>query len=148
MENQFYVDMGLPFGPRSAPYSPYIFTSIAHLVEWILKQNHGVDFVLHYQDDFHTLGPPSSTICQRIIYYAYYIHPDKLEGLTTCIVILHVGIERDTIKLPPCPRPPKGKFDLTACITSYYPADLTNAAAQERDLGRSFFPRTGPSSAK
>ena len=32
--DQFYVDMTLPFGLRSAPY---IFTSIADLVEWSLK---------------------------------------------------------------------------------------------------------------
>ena len=36
-KNQFYVDMVLPFGLTSAPY---IFASIADLVEWILKQNY------------------------------------------------------------------------------------------------------------
>ena len=55
--NQFYLDMTLPFGLRSAPY---IFTSIADLVEWSLKQNHGVGFLEHYLDNFHTFGPPNS----------------------------------------------------------------------------------------
>lgn len=112
-KNQFYVDMALPFGLRSAPY---IFTSIADLVEWILKHNHGVDFLLHYLDDFHTLGPPSSQICQRnldtcIQYFKEWsipLHPDKLVGPSTCIVIL--GIELDTIKLQA--RLPKDKFEL------------------------------------
>ena len=58
----FYVDMVLPFGVRSAPY---IFTCIANLVEWVAKQNYDVTFLMHYLDDFHTLGPPSSSVCQH-----------------------------------------------------------------------------------
>ena len=43
------VDMVLPFGLHSAPF---IFTSIADLVEWILVHNYGMDFLRHYLDDF------------------------------------------------------------------------------------------------
>ena len=50
------------------------------------KPNHVVDFLLHYLDDFHTLGHPSSPICQRNLdtYINFFkewciaIHPDKL----------------------------------------------------------------------
>ena len=52
---QYYVDMALPFGLRSAPY---IFTAIADVVQWMLTSHHGVDFLRHYLDDFLTLGPP------------------------------------------------------------------------------------------
>ena len=53
------MDMVLPFDFRSAPY---IFTCIADLVEWIAKQNYDVSFLVHYLDDFHTLGPPGSSV--------------------------------------------------------------------------------------
>ena len=52
----YYVDMALPFGLRSAPF---IFTSVADMVEWTLTHNHGVDFLSHYLDDVLTLGTPA-----------------------------------------------------------------------------------------
>ena len=45
----FFVDLALPFGLRSAPF---IFNSIANLVEWILKVNYSVRYSLHYLNDF------------------------------------------------------------------------------------------------
>ena len=62
MVGAFYVDMVLPFGVRSAPH---IFTCIADLVEWVAKQNYDVTFLMHYLDDFHTLSPPGSSVCQH-----------------------------------------------------------------------------------
>ncbi|CAH3014209.1 unnamed protein product [Porites evermanni] len=53
--------MVLPFGVRSAPY---IFTCIADLVEWMAKRNNDVTFLMHYLDDFHTLGSPGSSYSQ------------------------------------------------------------------------------------
>lgn len=81
----FYVDMVLPFGIRSAPY---IFTCTANSVEWIAKENYDVNVLMHYLDDFYTLGPPGSSICQHnldksIDYFsklAIPLHPNKLEG--------------------------------------------------------------------
>ena len=35
----YYVDLALPFGLRSAPY---IFNSVADMVEWILLNTHNV----------------------------------------------------------------------------------------------------------
>ena len=58
----YFVDMALFFGLRSAPY---ISSLVSDLVEWVLKKQYDVSFLLHYLDDFHTLGPPTSQICQR-----------------------------------------------------------------------------------
>lgn len=55
-----YVDMVVPFGVRSVLY---IFTCLADLVEWIATWNYGVTFLIHYLDDFHTLGLPCSSVC-------------------------------------------------------------------------------------
>ena len=100
--DKYYVDMALPFGLRSAPY---IFTSIADMVEWILTHNYGVDFLRHYLDDFMTLGPPASPVCyynlqaciQLCPILGLPLHPRKLEGPTTCLSIL--GIELDSMTL-------------------------------------------------
>ena len=75
----FYVDMVLSFGVRSAPY---IFTCIADLLEWVAKQNYNVTFLMHYLDEFNTIGPPSSSNLDRSIdcfaKLGIPLHPDKL----------------------------------------------------------------------
>lgn len=53
-----YVDTALPFSPRSAPK----ITAVADTVEWILKFE-GVNFVIHYLDDFLPVGPLDSDEC-------------------------------------------------------------------------------------
>jgi hypothetical protein len=50
----FFIDLALPFGLRSAPF---IFNSLADLFEWILVNNYLVPELLHYLDDYFTLGP-------------------------------------------------------------------------------------------
>ena len=98
----FYVDKVLPFGVRS---DPYIFTCIADLVEWVAKQNCDVTFLMHYLDDFHTIGPPGSSVCQHNVdrsidcffKLSIPLHPHKLEGPSTCLTIL--GIELDFLNL-------------------------------------------------
>ena len=57
---QYFVDLVLSFGLRSAPF---IFTAIADLVEWIQVHNYDVTFLHHYLDDFLTFGPSSSPVC-------------------------------------------------------------------------------------
>ena len=56
----FFVDLELPFGLRSAPF---IFNSIADMVEWMLKVNYSIRYLLHYFDDFLSLGPAGSSDC-------------------------------------------------------------------------------------
>ena len=50
-QESYYVDLTLPFGLRSAPY---IFNSVADMVEWILVHSYEVSDLLHYLDDFIT----------------------------------------------------------------------------------------------
>ena len=96
--DQFFVD--LPFGLRSAPY---IFNSVADMVEWILTTNYHIRFLMHYLDDFLTLAPARSSECAVNVATARSVftrlglplHPDKCEGPTTSLVFL--GIELDSV---------------------------------------------------
>ncbi len=62
-QGEVLVDKVLPFGLHSAPM---IFTAIADALQWIMVR-HGVSNIAHYLDDFVTLGPPGSSICQQNI---------------------------------------------------------------------------------
>ena len=98
--DKFYVDHVLPFGLRSAPF---IFDSVAEAVEWILKTNYAVHPLFHYLDDFLTMGPANSPLCQSHVDRAFAVfhrlglplHVEKCEGPTTCLVFL--GIELDSV---------------------------------------------------
>ena len=111
-QGNYFVDMALPFGLRSAPY---IFSSVADLVEWVLKTRYDVSFLLHYLDDFHTSGPPNSQTCQpnldtciqQFQDWGIPLQPDKLEGPSTLLTVL--GIELDSLLLQA--RLPQEKFD-------------------------------------
>ena len=61
-QGNYFAYITLPFG---LPSAPYVFYSVADLVDWVLKKQYDVSFLLHYLDDFHTLGPPNSQTCQR-----------------------------------------------------------------------------------
>ena len=97
--SMYYVDLALPFGLRSAPY---IFNSVAELVEWILLNNYRIPDLLHYLDDYITAGPPNSPQCEQNLSIASSVcaglglplHPSKKVGPTTCMVTL--GIELDS----------------------------------------------------
>ncbi len=94
---QFFVDLTLPFGLRSAPF---IFNSVADLVQWILQHHYRVRFLFHYLDDFLTLGPAGSNECaenvciSRIVFarLGLPLHPTKCEGQ-----IVFLGIELDSV---------------------------------------------------
>ena len=100
-QGHLYVDLTLPFGLRSAPF---IFNSVADMVEWILLNEHHLSDLLHYLDDFITTGPPQSSqcahnltmatlVCQRL---GLPLHPNKCIGPTTSLTVL--GIELDSIQ--------------------------------------------------
>ena len=57
--DQIYIDTCLPFGLRSAPK---LFNVLADLLSWILMQQ-GISPLIHYLDDFLTMGLADSTIC-------------------------------------------------------------------------------------
>ena len=96
-----FVDTALPFGLRSAPK---IFNALADAATWILKQE-GVDFVIHYCDDFLLIGAPDSQECAQALATVKRVFGrlglpiaiNKLEGPAWCLTFL--GIEVDTIAM-------------------------------------------------
>ena len=98
--NQFYIDLALPFGLRSAPH---IFNSLAEIVEWILVHNYQIPDLLHYLDDFITAGPPDSSQCALNLRTALRVceslglplHPGKCIGPSPVMTVL--GIELDSV---------------------------------------------------
>ena len=92
---------GLPFGLRSAPK---LFNVLADLLSWISKQRN-VSFLIHYLDDFLTMGPPASSSCQynldTIIQTCNYLGVplalEKVEGPSTILPFL--GITLDTARI-------------------------------------------------
>ena len=58
-DGALFIDTTLPFGLRS---SAKIFTAIADAAEWIARQA-GVQFIIHYLDDFLIIGAPASSEC-------------------------------------------------------------------------------------
>lgn len=99
--NQTYIDTCLPFGLRSAPK---LFNILADLLSWIL-QSKGVSPLLHYLDDFLTMGPPSSTTCAEnlttikevCLQLGIPLAVDKVEGPSTSLTFL--GIVLDTERM-------------------------------------------------
>ena len=97
---KLYVDTVLPFGLRSAPK---IFSSLADALEWILL-NRGVSTVLHYLDDFLTMGRADSTQCKENLEIMLAIckvlgvplKAEKIEGPSAILIFL--GIILDTIR--------------------------------------------------
>lgn len=73
------------------------------LPEWILLNQHNVSDLLHYVDDFISVGPPQSpqcaynlstalAVCKRL---GLPLHPNKRVGPTKCLSVL--GIEPDSV---------------------------------------------------
>ena len=56
-----FIDTCLPFGLCSAPK---LFNVLADLLTGVLTRQ-GASFILHYLDDFLTLGPPASNTCEQ-----------------------------------------------------------------------------------
>ena len=56
-----YIDRRTPFGLRSALK---LFDILADILSWI-AQKRRISYVIHYLDDFLTMGPPSFPICQQ-----------------------------------------------------------------------------------
>ena len=96
-----YIDTCLPFGLRSAPR---LFNILADLLTWSAEQR-GISFVIHYLDDFLTVGPPSSDTCQRNLDILMQLCDDlgvplaleKVEGPSTTISFL--GIQLDMVRM-------------------------------------------------
>lgn len=135
--DRFYVDLTLPFGLRSAPY---IFNSVASMVEWILINNYNLHKLVHYLDDFILAGPPDSLVCHQDLAVSLEVckklglplHPKKCEGPAVKLVIL--GIEMDSENQTA--RLPADKLDaLQALITSWIPRRWCNRYQLESLIG-------------
>ena len=120
--DQFYVDLALPFGLRSAPF---IFNNVADMLEWILRNNYGIQDIIHCLEDYFTVGPPVSDQCSRALAtikatctrLRVPLAPEKCVGPTTCIIFL--GIELVSIEL--CARLPSDKLtELRGLITTWF----------------------------
>lgn len=98
-DDKIYVDLRLPFGLRSAPF---IFSSVADALLWIMMQN-GLSWGIHYLDDFLTIGTSQSSECynnaqvmQSVCEKAGLpVEPSKSQGPSTSLVFL--GIEIDSV---------------------------------------------------
>ena len=123
---QFYVDLSLPFGLCSAPF---IFNSIADMVEWILLNKHHPSNLLQYLDDFITAGPPQSSQCAYNLNTAVSVchrlglplHANKCVGPATSMAIL--GIELDSVNQVAC-LPEDKLLALRELIHSWMPCSL------------------------
>ena len=100
-DHHIYVDVCLPFGLRSAPK---LFNILADLLSWILDHRQ-VTPVLHYLDDFLTLGSPDSSTCAQNLFTIKTVCAElgiplaleKVEGPSDCLTFL--GITLDTNKM-------------------------------------------------
>lgn len=98
-----YVDKSLPFGLRSAPK---IFNAVADSLAWVLRAE-GVQFLIHYLDDFLMMGPPGSTlaITMRSQVEATFnrlgvqIAHHKTQGPTPVLTFLGIVIDTDLFQL-------------------------------------------------
>ena len=97
-QGQYYIDLRLPFGMRS---SPYLFNRLADAFEWLLKTNYHIQDLMHYLDDYFTVGPANSLVCAHHIHTITQVASqvgitlalNKLEGPTTQLVFLGILID-------------------------------------------------------
>ena len=104
----YYVDKCLPFGLRSAPY---LFNQISEAIEWALRNNYGIEWILHFLDDFFTAGKANSNVCKHNMNAMTTLckrvnaplKPEKQEGPTTCLTFLGIELDSSTmeVRLPP-----------------------------------------------
>ncbi len=110
-KQKLYIDTVLPFGLRSAPK---IFSALADALEWILF-NRGVSTLIHYLDDFLTMGCGNTSQCSVNLnqiqdtckLLGIPLKRQKIEGPDSRMTFL--GIELDTTTMEA--RLPKSKLD-------------------------------------
>ena len=102
---QFFVDMFLPFGLRTAPR---IFNLFAEALHWVFETLHEWN-VTHYLDDFLFVFPPNTDIdtisTQFDAVIAEFGFTKAAEKDSEGCVVVHLGFEFDSIqmqvRLPP-----------------------------------------------
>ena len=105
-KGELYIDHCIPFGLRSAPR---LFNILADLLSWA-TQKAGVSYLIHYLDDYLTVGPPLSQVCQHNVDIftslctdlGIPLATDNLEGPATSLRFLGIILDtnRMEIRLP------------------------------------------------
>ena len=109
-DQRVYIDRALPFGLRSAPK---IFSAVSDMIAWAFYRL-GIQYQVHYLDDFLFLEPPSTRGAASVIdvalraldYLGFPVSRNKIEGPATCITFLGVLIDTEAFEL----RLPTGKL--------------------------------------
>ncbi|XP_028409426.1 uncharacterized protein LOC114532033 [Dendronephthya gigantea] len=107
----YFVDLALPL----VCVPPHLSSTPSPKWWKLLKANYRVRFLLHYLDDFLTLGPGNSSECASNVAIARSLflrlglplHPSKCEGPTTTLVFF-LGVELNS--LTQSARLPSAKF--------------------------------------
>ena len=102
---EYYVDMTLPFGLRSAPLA---FNEVADALAFYMCTK-GATYIDHYLDDYFTLGPPASPECQSNMdcmlsachdtAFPVSSSPGKVVHATTCMELLGLIIDTEAGEL-------------------------------------------------
>ena len=103
MWHLYYVDIFLPFGLCS---SPALFNEYADALQYAMKTNKVQD-LLHYLDDYFTVGPPRSPVCTNNITtmiamceeLGLTINSDKVTKPATTTNFLGVDIDSVTMEV-------------------------------------------------
>jgi len=103
--NDIYIDHCIPLGLRSAPK---LFNILADLLAWI-AQNAGISYLIHYLDDYLTMGPPSSTVCQHNVntflslcaQLGVTLATDKVECPSTSLSFLGIILDSHHVEIRP-----------------------------------------------
>jgi len=90
--NQIYADTCLPFGLRSAPY---LFNQLLIAIHWILQQSYGVQYLLHYLDDFFTADPANSPQCSENLLFTLC---RNINAPTTSLIFLGIHLNSETME--------------------------------------------------
>lgn len=101
-KQQLYIDTCLPFGLRSAPK---LFNILADLLTWILEYM-GVSPIMHYLDDFLTLGPPGTHTCSHNLQVIQEICQhlgvplalEKVEGPSESLTFLGILLDTENME--------------------------------------------------
>ena len=126
-----FIDTCLPFGLHSAPK---LFNLMADFLEWILYQQ-GVTFLLHYLDDYLTLGHPGTRECYNNLQcilatckmLGVPLALEKVEGPVTSLKFL--GIVIDTARMEA--RLPTDKLEKIRCLVAEW---LPKTNATKRNI--------------
>ena len=100
-QSQYYIDLYLPFGLRSAPF---LFNRLCDALERVLKNNYNVKNVIHILDDFFMAVPSRmkclssfSTLLRLFMSVHAPVVPSKT--LAPSQVLEFVGIELDSTRM-------------------------------------------------